>query len=121
VSKLKLDQLIEIVTEENIVLPVKNKLLRQDFIEAIVSARHPQTIVEEEDEEKDEEKDEAVAEVVDCAAQQAQETWAKKLIAAKYNVKELIAIVAKDKIVIKPGRKVKEDYVDAIYNARNKV
>lgn len=113
-SKLKLDRLKEIATEENVVLPAKDKLLKDDFIQAIVSARHSQTIDEVEEAEVE-------AEVEDPAAQARREILAKKLISGKNNTTQLIAIIAKENIVMKPGRKVKQDYVNAIYNARNKV
>lgn len=116
VSRLKLDRLKEIATVENIVLPAKDKLLKDDYIQAIVSARHPQTVAEVEVEEENEVEDH-----VEDPDAQAAETFAKKMIAGKHNVTQLEAIIAKEKIEIKSGRKVKQDYVDAIYNARNKV
>lgn len=92
--------------------------MKKDYVAAIMSARHPAVVAEviasrHEEEAKGEAKEEA-KEVVD----KAEEEMAKKMISAKYNKKEMIAIVAKEKIVMKPGRKVKDDYVTAIYMAR---
>lgn len=96
-------ELQKIVQEENIVLPIKDtRHLRIDYINAITLARYPN-----------------VAEDSNQVNQQDQEdTLAKKMISGNHNVIELIAIVAKEKIVMKKGKKVKQDYVDAIYKAR---
>lgn len=107
-------QLKEIVTEENInVLPgkVPNKIFKEDYVKAIFSARHPgvvgdESITVEDTVEEEEEAKDAI-------------TLGKKIISAKYNITQLIAFVAKEKIVMPKGcRLVKQDYVDAVYNAR---
>ena len=92
--------------------------MKEDYVNAILSARHPGVVAETVTVEDD------VEEVVEEAVEEQEATdqeaiiLAKKIICAKYNVTQLIAIVAKEKIVMPKGRLVKQDYVDAVYNAR---
>jgi hypothetical protein len=119
-----LPALLEIATGEKVVLPEKARILRADYIDAIFKSRHPDVsahaIAENDaglpmivDDRQDHEKEEAKEK--DAADK---ETTVKKLLAGNNNVKELIAIVAKEKIAMGTGRKNKEHYINAIYLAR---
>ena len=112
-NDLKLPALKVLAVEEKVVLPAnKNRILKADYVEAILLFRHPTPT----DEELALQPAQSIADN-DVALQQ-QEALDKRIIGVD-NVTKLTAIMAKEKIVFtKGGRKTKADYVNAIYLGR---
>jgi len=96
-------------------LPVGKKLLKGDYISAIILFRHPP----EEDELgvcEGSNIDEQVPPAYPNTESEDMD-MSKKFLAVN-TVAQLQALAAKENIVLRPGRKTKTDYIDAIYLAR---
>jgi hypothetical protein len=133
---LRLFELRELAVAENVVLPEKSRLLKADYADAIYLAR---TLLTDDNIDDNEEGTMDVVEVEvnedaqlqeqqlqeqqlqerEATAKKERETVAKQFIYANNTILELIAIIAKEKIKIKTGSKIKIDYVNAIYIHRN--
>jgi len=130
-GKLAVLKLKELATAENVVLPEKARLVKADYIDAIYQSRtlardHARGEVMGEEKEdamdvadgvSDKEKEEVIV-AKEQEAMADEEVLSKKFLYVN-SVTELMALAAKENIVIKPGVKKKIDYVDAIYLARN--
>jgi hypothetical protein len=146
--KLTVPALQIIAAEEKVVLPETSRIKKADYIAAIILSRYPAPTESSAIIDKPDDDDEVLEDNADdggrqvdedsqgntaenttnkivntqqqvVAANNEDEVWAKKVLNAYTNTK-LIAIMAKANIVIsKPGRKVKADYVNAIYFARH--
>jgi hypothetical protein len=127
-------ELMLIVEAEKIVLPEKARLVKDDIIEAINNSRRSGLppvhvaglpavhVVDDSDEEEtmDVELETNDVELETNAVElQKRAMELEKTFIAVNSTKELIAIMAREKIVMGPGRKKKADYVDAIYSARH--
>jgi len=132
-NNLLLSQLRNIVRLEKVVMPEKTRLLKEDYVNAILKARAPAGLHHNANNSVDEEEgrmdvvgdaaDEAAsvtvpAPVIDDVSANEREVTAKKFISVN-NVTQLKAIVSKLGVVMGPGRKTKTDYVDAIYLAKH--
>jgi hypothetical protein len=126
---------LELVEAENVMLPdMPSRMVRAQIIEVICKSRYPtvpaavhmmsedvdpedvdpatvHVMIEDTDEEENVEQQD-----VDVAADEEME---KKILDAVNNIDQLKAIVAKEKIVMGPGRKKKIHYINAIYSARH--
>ena len=128
--KKTMSTLMDIAAAENVVLPVQpSRVLKIHVVEAIYNARNPgrpaadETSVAVPDEEEEEEVTTMDVDVVavtedDGSAHREREELTKKLIAVS-TIAELKMIVIKENIVMRPGRKVHKDYVNAIYLSRH--
>lgn len=121
---------------EGVPLPEKDKLVKADYIEAIISHQHREdeaTLsydkeaedeagedVEETKSDIDSDIEQVVPPVAHPTVDDAEMIVEKKFIAVN-NITELKAIVAKEGIEMERGRKTKTDYVNAIYLARKRV
>jgi hypothetical protein len=147
-SKLSLPQLKELAVAEKVVLPERTRLFKKDYVEAICLARTLVNGGDGEEDNIDEggegnmdvvaddvNEEDNIDEVMEKEAAQVQEQQkqkeGKEATAKKdreatvkqfidnNTVVELIAIIAKENIMIKSGKKNKADYVNAIYLSRN--
>ena len=119
--------------KEAVQLPERNRILKADYISAIVLCRYPvvggEAILSDDDteelpaptgqqQESNEQTAHAVQLTVDESETNAQETIIGKKLLAVNTVKELKAIAAEEAIAIKRGS-TKVQYIDAIYLARS--
>ena len=125
-------QLQEIVVKEAVQLPERNRIVKADYISAIILSRYPddsEMILSDDEEElpaprgqqqqeSNEETTRAVEETVDESETNAQATIIRKKLLAVNTVKELKAIAAVEAIAINHC-KTKAHYIDAIYLARS--
>ena len=116
-GRLSLLQLRELAAAEDVVLPEKAR--KADYVEAIYKRRNPpDVLVAGARDEDEEDMDVAVVDDENELPTAEEEMMEKKFLAVN-NTTQLLAIVSKEKVVMRPGRKKKEDYINAIYLARH--
>ena len=126
----------EIVVKDAVELPVGKKLLKADYISAIILFRHPPEDELNDDEGSDTEEqpvppahpntvvesEETEEQPVPPAHPNSVDESEKMAMSKKFlsvnTISELQAIARKEKVVLGPGRKTKIHYIDAIYLGR---
>jgi hypothetical protein len=107
------------VLKDAVELPVGKKLLKADYISAIILFRYPP---EDElnvcDEDSDTEDTQAVPPTHSNTVDDSEEVAMSKKFLAVNTVSQLQTIAMKENVVLGPGRKTKIYYIDAIFLAR---